>query len=56
LLERNAELVWEVRKRLGPATAMIYEIALQKAQEKSKAKGEDLTGNHLNSARLICRN
>lgn len=44
MLERNAELVWEVRKRLGPATASVYEVALQKAQEKLKSKGEDLVG------------
>jgi hypothetical protein len=40
-IERNAELVWEVRKRFGPATALIYEAVLAKAEELKKRKGDE---------------
>jgi hypothetical protein len=41
ILVRNLELVWEVHKRLGPATASIYEIVLKKVEDKMKTKGEE---------------
>jgi len=36
ILVRNQELVWEVHKRLGPATASIYDIVLTKVEDKIK--------------------
>lgn len=41
ILVRNQELVWEVHKRLGPATASIYEIVLNKVEDKMKNNGEE---------------
>jgi hypothetical protein len=45
ILVRNAELVFEVRRRLGPATAKIYEIVLDLVQTKLKEAREDMEGN-----------
>jgi RNA polymerase III subunit RPC82 len=42
-IERNAELVFEVRKRFGPATAQIYEAVLSKAEEIKKRRGDEAT-------------
>ena len=44
ILVRNAELVWEVHKRLGPATASIYQIVLDQVQSRLRDSREDLSG------------
>ena len=45
ILVRNSELVFEVRRRLGPATAKIYQIVLDLVQTKLKEAREDMEGN-----------
>lgn len=44
ILVRNSELVWEVHKRLGPATAAVYQAALDTVQKKLKAEREEVSG------------
>jgi len=41
---RNMELVQEVHERLGPATAMIYQITLDEVERKLKSNKEGSSG------------
>jgi hypothetical protein len=44
ILVRNSELVWEVHKRLGPATAKIFQLVLDTIQMKLKSEREEKSG------------
>lgn len=46
ILVRNLELVLEVRRRLGPATAMIYQVVLDLVQTKVKEARDEMEGNN----------